>query len=266
MRRFVGLWLVMLVMNLGTQAQRLDEWLNATGAKASEKDAAHREVSRLMTSFGDNQPTDQRHLWKVFRKIHSTVLKQYEAYVDFASLFTTGNYDCLTATMLFSHLLTELGYDFEVVETNYHIFILVKAADGRVLLETTDRVGGFITDEKIIAQRIESYRKNEMLSSTSHDAYRYRCRLYQTVSPEKLLGLLYFNQAVKAYNRGDWLKCSESLEQAHTQYASDRCRELGDILIQTLLERKEVTPEVRTACLGHLKSVVIHRAGSVASN
>lgn len=266
MKRILGLGLLMLAMSLTTRGQRLDEWLSAAGASASEKEIAHREVSKLLTSFGHAGLTDQRHLWKVFRKVQSTLLKQYEAYVDFGALFTSGKYDCLTATMMYSHLLTELGFEFEVVETNYHIFILVKATDGLVMLETTDRVGGFMTDQEVIAQRIEGYRKNATITPMGQDAYRYRCQLYQTVSLEKLSGLLYFNQAVKAYNRGDWLKCSESLEQAHAQYASDRCRELGDILIQTLLERKEVTAEVRTACLAHLKSVVIHRAGSVASN
>lgn len=266
MKRILGLGLLMLVMNLTTQGQRLDDWLNATGASTAEREVAHREVTKLMASFGHNSPTDQRHLWKVFRKVQSTLLKQYEAYVDFGALFTSGKYDCLTATMIFAHLLTGLGFEFEVVETNYHIFILVNASDGLVMLETTDRVGGFVTDQEVIAQRIEGYRKNATITPMGQDAYRYRCQLYQAVSPEKLSGLLHFNQAVKAYNRADWLKCSESLEQAHTQYASDRCRELGDILIQTLLERKEVTPETRTACLGHLKSVVIHRAGSVASN
>jgi len=266
MKTTFAIILAVVLSGFATQAQSLDDWLNTGAASAQEKQEAVQKVNDLLASLRSDAPRDIRQLRKVFRKVEGTVLKQYEAYSDFSSLFTEGKYDCLTATALFSHLLLAMGYDFKVVETNYHIFILAKTSEGDVLLETTDRLSGFVTDADAIAKRVGTYRRNELSGSLKENNYRYHCDLYQTVEPNKLTGLLLFNQAVKAYNRGSWLVCARSLEQAHTQYATVRSLELCEILVRTLIERKEISIELRSACLVHLKSIVVDQSAAVAAN
>ncbi len=266
MRSIGALLAFILLAGIPVRAQRLNEYLNTSHAAAQVKEQAHHEVAQLAASFSSDSEPDLPLLRKVFRKVHNTVLKQYEPYADFSSLFTDGKYDCLTATTLFSYLLSDLGFDFKLVETNYHIFILVQSRHGEVLLETTDRIGGIITDPGEIAQRIGKYRLNELRVGVSENNYQYQCKLYREVGVDGLTGLLYFNQAVKSYNQGDWLACAKYLEQAHARYATDRSAELGDILVQTLLERKEIATELRNACLVHLKAIILNRSGAVAAN
>lgn len=266
MKKGLLILFVLILAGVDSQAQRLDEWFNTGRISPEERMEATSRVADLVATLRPDGSPDLRHLRKIFRKVQGTVLKQYEANSDFAQLFSEGKYDCLTATALYAHLLSELGYDFKVIETNYHIFILTKTSEGDVLLETTDRVGGFVTDAEGIAQRIGAYRRNALVGSTNENNYRYHCNLYRTVEPEKLTGLLFFNQAVKAYNRGDWLVCARSLEQAHTRYATERSFELNEILVRTLMERKDISAEVRSACLVHLKAIVVDRSITVAAN
>lgn len=242
----------------------LNEWLSISTSSPEEKEKAYQRVQALIVSVKEYPTSDQKTLQRIFHKVHATFLKRYEAYADFHSLFSDGTYDCLSATTLFSHLLTEMGYDFTIVETNYHIFILVETSRGRVMLETTDRLGGFETDEERIASRTGEYRKN-MLSATREDrlTYQYTFSLYQEVSPEKLTGLLIYNQAVKAYNRRDWLACALALEKAYAVYATPRCKELGDILVRTVIET-DASATIRQECMSRLKPLLMADANTMA--
>ena len=241
----------------------LNEFLRTTKASSELKERAYKMTRSLIS---EHHQADQKTLRKLFRKIHSHFLKRYEALSDFDQLFTKGKYDCLTATALFSYALDEMGYDFKLVETNYHIFIMVKTKEGMVLLETTDRLGGFITDPTTIKERTGEYSKNWLASTKKNRIqYDYTFKLYQEVSPSRLAGLLMYNQAVKSYNLGDLQNCALLLGQAYELYASVRCEELGDILTQTLMQRN-VTEEVRASCMAHLKSILMRREGTLASN
>jgi hypothetical protein len=241
----------------------LNEFLRTTNASPELKEQAYRMTRSLIA---EDHPADQRTLGKLFRKIHSRFLKKYVALSDFDQLFTKGKYDCLTATALFSYVLEEMGYDFKLMETNYHIFIMVQTKEGMVLLETTDRLGGFITDPTTIRSRTGEYSKNWLVSKKEDRIlYDYSFKLYQEITPDRLTGLLIYNQAVKAYNHGDLQSCARLLERAYDLYSSVRCEALGDILTQTLMERK-VSEEVRATCMAHLKSILMRREGTLAAN
>lgn len=255
--------------SLTVKGQHLEHWLAISKASPAEAQQAVARIDRFVVSLKEPGQGSKRHLAKVFRKVHAEYLKEYEAYADFHAVFDEGKYDCLTATTLFSQVLSDLNYSFKIIETNYHIFILVQTEDGVALLETTDRIGGFVTDPKVLARRTEGYRKNELVNSNvAGDAYRYqyRCNLYQEVSADQLSGLLVFNQSVKAYNGGDWLASARLLEEAHSLYATGRCFELGDILVRTLVTRKDVTSEMRRACMEHLLPLIVRASDPVATS
>lgn len=265
----VGLVLFCFFLGMGvTAAQPLQAYWNTSSPNpGAEFAVALQKVEKFaVDQRGSNGP---RHLARVFRKFHHSFLKEYEAYADFSSLFSDGTYDCLTATTLLSHILSKLGYQAEIVETTYHIFIKVHTAEGLILLESTDRVGGFIIGDEAIAARVAGYRDDgpRLADLDPGDAaYRYRCSVYRTVTSTDLIGLLLYNQAVKAYNQKEWMTSAKQLEASFSQYPSDRCYELAAILLRTLREHSEMTPEEKRACLDYLVPVIIRRSGTVAAN
>ncbi len=262
MKGLCSLLMVVILSDVCAQTH-LDEWMQISGATAEERMQANQQVDELVAELKSEGISDVKLIKKMFRKVHGTMLKHYEAYADFNTLFQRGTYDCLTATALFSVLLSSLEYDFEIIETNYHIFLLVQTNRGKILIESTDPVAGLVTDPKEIDWKIEKYRHDQPVAE---NGYRYHCDVYQNVPQDKLTGLLVFNQAVKAYNLGKFLTCASALEKAYAAYSSDRCLELGDVLVRTLVEHKEMTAEIRSACLMHLKVLLMHRSIAVAAN
>ena len=235
-------------------------------ASIVSKESAHLQLQHFMQRLPGSKVSEEKLLRKTFHRLHSTFLKKFEAYSPLSAAFASGRYDCLTGTALFSLVLDQLKYSYDIVETNYHIFIIVHTSRGEVLLETTDRLTGFVTNAEEIANRIAAYQKNQpSIDNSKKFTYTYSFNLYQKISPDKLTGLLYFNQAVKAYNNKDWVVSSKLLEKANMLYPSPRCEALGGILIQTVLE-SSLKEKAKTECLVHLRNFWMKKSENVASN
>ncbi len=260
--------LFLLLITCAAHAQRdIDQWLATSQVPVNSTLQANAQLDPFIQSLTQCKGSDQKLLRKTFHRVQASFLKEYEAYSEFEDIFYSGHYDCLTATALFSHVLDQLNFSYDVIETNYHIFLVVKTTGGDVLIESTDKLGGFVTGEEPIAQRIREYGQNN-LDANRHSTnyyYQYSFSLCNKISPEKLTGLMYFNQAVKAYNQKDWVKSSLLLEKAYNLYASPRCEELGMILTRTLLD-STLEEQVKASCLSRLRNIWTKNAAPLASN
>lgn len=214
-------------------------------------------VERLVSEIANRQYRDEvRKLRDLFKKTHARFLHNYVRYTGIEGL-TKGRYDCLTATSLFADILTKSEYRYNIIETNYHIFIVVNTKDGDVVLETTDRFGGFINDKKKQVATINEYKKNALVWATpSH--YQYSFSLYQPVNTDQLAGLLYFNQAVNAFNDHKWLECSDKLSASSSTTSYLRVSQLAAMLCQSVASSSALEDETKAAILNRWKRVASH--------
>jgi hypothetical protein len=207
---------ILYSITLVSLAQTVIEKAWSTSASSEGLQQIDTRINRLVTKLNNHHyNTDLDKLHALFTKTHAGFLHSYVQYTGIEEL-AKGRYDCLTATSLFADILSRTGYKYKIIETNSHIFIMVKTSGGDVLLETTDRMGGFISDEKSICKVISDYRRNYSL--------------FLTVDVDQLPGLLYFNQAVKAFNAAKWDECSEKLSAAATKTNSPQVAALAELL------------------------------------
>lgn len=172
---------------------------------------------------------DELFLRRLFAYVHGHLLKNFSEEVSFEQTVATGNFNCLTATTTFALLLQHFGISHQVVETTYHIFILVRL-NGKVwLMETTDAGHGLIRKSRIIKQRMDDYRKLTP-GPGKQGVYVFRKNIFGTTSITGLRGLDFYNQAVYAFNRNDMKKSVYLLQQAAVYYHSPRIQELADLL------------------------------------
>ncbi|HEX5170345.1 MAG TPA: hypothetical protein VFW11_14305 [Cyclobacteriaceae bacterium] len=183
------------------------------------------------------QKNDIEFLRFVFNKLHKKFLKHYNDYVPFSELFYSGTYNCLTATTLYALVLDHFGYNYKVVETNYHIFLLVKTSDRDILLETTDPQSGFVDRETMIEEKIKQYRENKIEETSSNKTYyHFQFDLYNQVDLNELIGLLYYNQSVAAFNRNRMDEAVNALDKAASYYKSQRIEEFSRVILLTLIQ------------------------------
>jgi hypothetical protein len=195
------------------------------------------QLNRFITSLQQKQTgrSEEEFLRVIFHEAHRRFFKTYKAYSQFPEVFEKGKYDCLSATSLLAVVLDAFGYNFHVIETNYHIFISVQTKNGQVLLESTDRVNGFVTNPEQIAERISMYKANQLQPGKQEKVYyQFDLNLYRILQPKQLSGLLLFNQAVVAFNNSQYETCALRLKESVRIYDSPRTTEFASILVTAI--------------------------------
>lgn len=190
----------------------------------------------------------------IFEKTHHRFLKNYEAYASLDETFNNGSYNCLTGTILFSLLLHHYDIPHQVIETNYHIFILAETAAGQILLEATDPLNGFVTSAKDIKARISVYKENQILEQSDKSYYKFRFELYNEVSLDELRGLTYYNNAVDAFNQKHLELAVQNLVKANELYFSHRIEEFSQILLLSL-QQSSLGLKTKENCMNTILSL-----------
>jgi len=215
----------------------LPELLNSYPASRPQEvtNALDKLIVNLEQKRGNR--TDKEFLNLLFHESHRKFFRSYQPYAQFAQVLESGIYDCLSATSFLSVLLERFDYDFKIIETNYHIFLLVETSKGPVLIESTDKFNGIVTNKHQIDERIAKYQSNKLIISPSEsdkNYYHFNLNLYHQVQPNQLPGLLYFNQAVVAYNYKNLIECAAKLNMANKIYESPRTAEFAVLLVKSV--------------------------------
>ena len=228
-------WLMMVVFPVLGWSQPADRFQVLLQSAPSERPIlATSKMNKFLVALKIKRgklKSDETFLRYAFRESHKTFFHSYKAYSQFPEIFDSGNYDCLSATSFFSVVLDAFGFEYKIIETNYHIFLIVEADQKQILLESTDMNNGFVANDRLIKEKIRGYRENKILTSADKYYYQYEVDLYQQVMPQQLTGLLYFNQAVIAFNNNDLTACALKLKKAIRIYNSPRAKELITILV-----------------------------------
>lgn len=196
---------------------------------------AEAKISQLHEKIGSkSKKSDRQFLRNVFSITHRQLLKQYDQYSGFGDLFQTGQYDCLTATALYSLVLSHFGYAHKIIETNYHIFLLVQTDEGEILIESTDPINGFEYQSDRIQARIQSYLDDQGRIAGNESQHIFSYSLFEQVSSIQMEGLLYYNQCVRAFNNQQWIEAGRYLTMAKQHYDSPRTREMENLLLSVI--------------------------------
>lgn len=191
----------------------------------------------LLFKLREKQTTiksDALFLKHVFYAVHKKMLGQYEQYVKFSEIFEKDKkYDCVTGTAMFALVLDDLGVQYDIHETDYHVYLIARSNDKEFLFESTDPLNGFAWNPKEIAERRafvnkESIRINAELAMTglasndqSAQAVSY---IDNKVNLRQLAGLHYYNQSLKQFNHGSFREAYKMIIIAQGIYPSGRIK------------------------------------------
>lgn len=181
----------------------------------------------------------KRMVKNIFYRTHKQLFLNYRQFSLAQDTFSTGDYDCVSGSLVLAGLLDYYGFDFIIRETSYHVFLEVKVGNDHFLMEVTDPTAGFISDKEEQKAYIEKYENGENVSSqwnyfTTSTAAEIPV-IYRSISLKDLIGLQYFNQAIKNYNDKNELVAYQFSVTALKLYGAERIREFSDFLKQNIL-------------------------------
>jgi hypothetical protein len=220
-------------------SSRFDIYLDQYLVTKFSQNLSKEELNAFMDKLEDKKDSKKNEsdfLELIFSKVHSKFLKQYQDYSTFGELLDKGKYNCLTGTALYALVLDYFDFQYEVIETNYHIFLLVESSEP-VLFEATDPQYGFVRGKKMVDQRINEYKKNQsLIGSTAEAAYNFDFDLFNEVDLNELTGLLYYNQSIDAFNKHQIDQSVNLLDKASLFYKSERIKEFSQLILLALLQ------------------------------
>jgi len=237
---------------------KTEHYLNLFLRTDFENRGSSHRINSLITTLEKKKKTfssDKEFLEYLFIKTHQKILKHYVEQCTFTTTVQDGIYNCLTGTALYALLLDHFNIDYRVVETNYHIFLVARTVNGNILIEATDPAKGFVTSPTEVNKRIALYKENKPAKSKGDKVYyQYQFSIYNTVGLDELLGLMYYNLSINAYNENNLPVAINYLDCAIKLYQSPRMEELSKIILLTLHARSINNAE-KDQCLKKIQSL-----------
>lgn len=198
--------------------------------------------------------TDSEFLKTVFFKTHRKFLKHYDASATFEKMMSTGVYGCLSGTALYSIILSHFGYDHEIIELSSHVYLKIKLDRQIILLESTLPETGFLENVSEIAKATEQYEDNSRKLSSINaiagiDEGKAKGAYKRSISLKQLSGLQYHNMAI--YNiKGEFLETAFiNAKESIKLYPSKRTELLMEIVINKILQSKNLTKDLKSGIL-----------------
>ncbi|MCS5491177.1 hypothetical protein [Algoriphagus limi] len=173
-----------------------------------------------------------------FQASHQKLFKKYEQHATFNQMLSEGKFDCVSGTAVLGLLLDRYGFDHEIIETDYHVFSIVKLDDKPIVLESTLKVGGMITSQSEVKKYLDSYKPEETATYLSlnqrigsPDIDYSDKTIFRSINLRELAGLQYYNDAIFHFNRQAYRISEQQLVKAYELYPSERIDGLRELTI-----------------------------------
>jgi hypothetical protein len=149
----------------------------------------------------------------IFEKTHSVFLKRYREQIFFPSVFENGEYNCVTASMLYVLILEELKLPYAILEEPNHVYVVVYPDEDYIIFETTSPV--FSEQQIPLKQRKQvvdnglKYKmitQEEVLEIGLNRAYEEIMQTSKRVNLSQLISFQYQNKLV-------YEKCESNLSR-----------------------------------------------------
>lgn len=161
------------------------------------------QETTAIRQFMQKQKKLSKSLRFIFDDIQGKFLKAYDLDANFNDLFGNGNYNCLTATILYSVILDKLQLKHTVKFMPGHVYLIAFDGQTPYMFETTDPYNGFyqITSQER-SKALQGMRLLQFMASDNgqkengNDLFdRYFIKLNNT-DMRGLVGYQYVNEAV----------------------------------------------------------------------
>jgi hypothetical protein len=188
------------------------------------------------------QDFNAKRLKKVYSDIHNSFLNKYVDNPGFGELFSTGNYNCATATALYTLLLDKTSIAYNIRETPQHVYIVAAPETYNLIFETTAPGAKFLDlNEKSKNQFLEYLYNNKIISKgewTSGDKNELFKKFFfndSVINKRQLAGLLYYNAGVDAIGKENFNEGYKNFEKAYFLYPCQKIRYFVIISLASLL-------------------------------
>lgn len=244
------------------QGAILDLFLAVSPMDKTKSKEIENRLSSLTASIresGIDKKKPEKKIKSVYDQVHNPLLKKYELENRFYDIFTTGNYNCVSATALYSLVFEQLGIPYEIKEEPTHVYLLGYPNSQNILVETTSPLHGYLSfNQDFKSQYVTSLIKQKVIGadegerSSVDELFNKYYFKNEKVSISNLVGIQYMNDGIFLKDHDQLLKSYEQMEKAYIFYPSKKCEFLLFILGTEVLSKVKLSPKEKAVLIGKL--------------
>lgn len=168
-----------------------------------------------------------------YLKVHDRFLKKYNNVENFEAIFLLGNYNCLSASILYSLVFSRLQIPFKIMASSSHVYLVANPGKNSVVIETTNP-----TFEKIIftgefkRQYVNYLRGSKLINEDEYknksveEIFEEKYNEVKEIEFHNLPGLQYYNQALSKLQNNEIDEALKLSQKAFFFYPDDQTKVL----------------------------------------
>ena len=147
----------------------------------------------------------------VYSTVHSAFMKRYLEHVYFSSIYDKGDYNCVTASMLYAIIFDKIGIPYKVMISENHVYLVANPGSKSVVIETTNPgIEKQIFTGEFKQQYVSQLRQSKLISEqeyrnkSTEEIFEAHFRQVRDAEFMNLPGTLYYNLAVLEIQDNDF--------------------------------------------------------------
>ena len=221
-----------------------DETSTAASLLSAENKMKH--IYSILDKEGIDKKSEAKKIKTIYKTVHSSFLKKYEFENNFTDIFKNGNYNCLSATALYSLFLEKYKIPYTIKETPNHVFLIAYPETLKILIETTNPVSGYFQySDAFIEKYVEDLKKakliseSEYISSSKSDLFNKYFFKNEDINLKQLVGLQYYNLSLYKSSKEKYKEGFQDLQKAYLLYPSEGIKYLLKNTLLMLLSKSD---------------------------
>jgi hypothetical protein len=195
-------------------------------------DEANAKIERSIKYISENfikTKTDAKRIKQIYDYVHQEFLVLYKFENSFCEIFKNGNYNCVSASALYSVIFSRLGIPYMIKELPTHVYLIAYPSSSNIVIETTSpNYGYYKFSEIFIEQYVKQLASGKQISQKELDTSSveniFKRYFYDKgeIDLLKLTALQFNNFGIYLSDKKDYREAIEWLKKAYILYPSER--------------------------------------------
>ncbi|QQD12652.1 hypothetical protein [Sphingobacterium sp. UDSM-2020] len=186
-------------------------------------------------------------LKQIFKQVHQKFLRKYEEKASVKDMFSNGNYQCVSASILYAYIFEKLNIPYEIKEQPTHVYVIAFPENANILIETTDpTLGVYVPNTKVQNQYVQNLIKTKYLDQDYVNKVgvekAFNEFLYGkiNVSFQELIGLAFYNLGVYDAEDQNYESAYANFYKANKLYPAQKHEFLQYSILAELVNRSKI--------------------------
>ena len=192
--------------------------------------SATEKINRSVLYINENFSSAKSNAKKIkltYDYIHKTFFKVYKLSNSFSEIFISGEYNCVSASALYSFIFEKTNIPFSIKEKPTHVYLYAYPNSDKILIETTSPDFGYYQfSVQFVSKYVEDLYRSKQISKEEYDSENVN-NLFnkyffsdKDISLRQLLGLQFFNYGIFSSDKKEHKLALDWFKMAYVIYPS----------------------------------------------